>query len=111
MTAIDRSRLAALPQGETEHYVSARPKAYALFERAGHSLVGGVPMQWMSEWPGPFPPFMAEAEGARLTDIDGHRYIDFCLGDTRAMFGHSPPAGAALIAAQANNGLAAVLPA
>jgi glutamate-1-semialdehyde 2,1-aminomutase len=110
MTAIDRVRLAALTAAETERYVSARPRARALFERAGHSLVGGVPMQWMSEWPGPFPPFMAEAEGARLTDIDGHRYIDFCLGDTGAMFGHSPPAVAAVVARQASKGLTAMLP-
>jgi glutamate-1-semialdehyde 2,1-aminomutase len=107
---IDRQRLAALTAAETERYVSARPKARALFERAGTSLVGGVPMQWMSEWPGPFPPFMTEAEGARLTDIDGHRYIDFCLGDTGAMFGHSPPPVAAAIARHAAKGLTAMLP-
>src|SRR5215475_12737868 len=110
MTAINRHRLADLTWAETERYASARPKARALFERAGHCLVGGVPMQWMSEWPGPFPPFMTEAQGARLTDIDGHRYIDFCLGDTGAMFGHSPPAVAAVIARQATQGLTAMLP-
>jgi glutamate-1-semialdehyde 2,1-aminomutase len=110
MTAIDRSRLAALTEAESARYAAARPRSRSLFERAGRSLVGGVPMQWMSEWPGPFPPFMAEAEGARLIDIDGHRYIDFCLGDTGAMFGHSPPAVAAVLARQAANGLTAMLP-
>jgi glutamate-1-semialdehyde 2,1-aminomutase len=30
------------------------------------------------------------ARGARVTDIDGHEYVDFCLGDTGAMAGHSP---------------------
>ncbi|HWA44343.1 MAG TPA: transaminase [Hypericibacter adhaerens] len=110
MTTIDRSRLAALTASESERYAAARPRSRALFERAARSLVGGVPMQWMSEWPGPFPPFMAEAEGARLTDIDGHRYIDFCLGDTGAMFGHSPPAVARVAAAQAAKGLTAMLP-
>jgi glutamate-1-semialdehyde 2,1-aminomutase len=110
MTMIDRSRLERLTAAETERYASARPKARASFERAGHSLVGGVPMQWMSDWPGGFPPVMAEAEGARLTDIDGHRYIDFCLGDTGAMFGHSPPAVAAVVARQAAKGLTAMLP-
>jgi glutamate-1-semialdehyde 2,1-aminomutase len=30
--------------------------------------------------------------GNRITDIDGHEYIDFALGDTGAMAGHSPAA-------------------
>jgi glutamate-1-semialdehyde 2,1-aminomutase len=32
----------------------------------------------------------ARAEGARLTDTDGHEYVDLCLGDTGAMAGHAP---------------------
>ena len=32
------------------------------------------------------------ARGATLTDADGHHLSDFCLGDTAAMFGHSPDA-------------------
>ena len=30
------------------------------------------------------------AAGATVTDLDGHRYADFALGDTAAMGGHSP---------------------
>jgi glutamate-1-semialdehyde 2,1-aminomutase len=45
-----------------------------------------------------------------LTDVDGLRYTDFCLGDTGAMFGHSPPAVAAAIAQQATLGLTCMLP-
>ena len=47
-------------------------------------------MPWMIRWPGGFPVFAAEAHGARFTDVDGHEYVDFCLGDTAAMTGHSP---------------------
>ncbi|GAA3343771.1 hypothetical protein GCM10020358_44280 [Amorphoplanes nipponensis] len=37
------------------------------------------------------PVYLDRARGARLTDIDGHEYVDFfCLGDTAAMAGHSP---------------------
>ena len=28
-----------------------------------------------------------------MTDVDGHDYADFCLGDTGAMAGHSPQPG------------------
>ena len=47
-------------------------------------------MNWMVKWAGAFPPFVREAQGAHFFDVDGHRYIDFCLGDTGAMTGHSP---------------------
>ena len=39
---------------------------------------------------GAFPIFAATAHGSRLVDVDGNEYIDFCLGDTGAMTGHSP---------------------
>ncbi|MEA2439897.1 MAG: glutamate-semialdehyde -aminomutase [Thermoleophilaceae bacterium] len=54
-------------------------------------MLGGVPMPWMMRWAGGFPIVAAEAHGARLTDVDGHEYVDLCLGDTGAMAGHAPP--------------------
>src|SRR6266496_2667616 len=47
-------------------------------------------MTWMNKAPGGFPVYLAQARGARLTDLDGHDYVDLCLGDTAAMAGHSP---------------------
>ena len=47
-------------------------------------------MTWMRAWAGGFPLYLATAHGARLTDLDGNEFIDFCLGDTGAMAGHSP---------------------
>lgn len=37
-----------------------------------------------------FPLGLAGARGNRVTDGDGHTYVDFALGDTGAMAGHSP---------------------
>ena len=54
--------------------------------------------------------FVAEAVGGRCTDVDGHEYVDLCLGDTGAMGGHAPPAVVAAVAAQARRGLTAMLP-
>src|SRR4051794_18935738 len=47
-------------------------------------------MTWMNKNAAGFPVYADRARGARLTDIDGHEYVDFCLGDTGAMAGHSP---------------------
>ena len=49
-------------------------------------------MHWMVEWASRFPVFVAEASGARFTDVDGNEYVDLCLGDTGAMTGHAPEA-------------------
>jgi glutamate-1-semialdehyde 2,1-aminomutase len=54
------------------------------------NLFGRVPMTWMNKNAGGFPIYLAKARGARVEDIDGHVLIDFCLGDTGAMAGHSP---------------------
>ena len=67
-------------------------------------------MNWMACWPGRFPVFAAEASGARVVDVDGHEYVDFCLGDTGAMTGHSPAATVAVIAEQAGRGISLMLP-
>ncbi|AOR37616.1 aminotransferase [Streptomyces fodineus] len=65
------------------------PRSRAAHARADH-LFGRVPMTWMNKTAGAFPRYLAGARGARVTDVDGHEYIDFCLGDTGAMAGHSP---------------------
>lgn len=102
--------LEALHARETARYVAANPESARLAERAGAHWFAGAPLHWMRDWPLPFPLFVREAEGAAFTDVDGHRYADFCLGDTGAMFGHSPPPVAAALAAQAARGLTTMLP-
>ncbi len=89
---VQRSLLARLIDRERAAYLADRPRSAAAFAAAAPHLLGGVPMTWMGMWSGGFPLYLESAAGARLTDIDGHTYIDFCLGDTGAMAGHSPPA-------------------
>ncbi len=97
-------------QREQKKFVDERPKSKALFERARKSLLAGVPMNWMVKWAGAFPPFVREAQGAHFFDVDGHRYIDFCLGDTGAMTGHSPHATVKAMEEQARRGITLMLP-
>ena len=110
MTFIDRTRLESLMQREQQRFVNDRPKSKALFERAGKSLLAGVPMNWMLKWAGAFPPFVREAQGCHFFDVDGNRYIDFCLGDTGAMTGHSPFATVKAIEEQLRRGITLMLP-
>ncbi|MEV7362312.1 transaminase [Streptomyces sp. NPDC003631] len=93
---MDRARLRRLLARESAEAQELNPRSKAAYERADH-LFGRVPMTWMNKTAGAFPRYLAAARGARLTDIDGHDYIDFCLGDTGAMAGHSPDAVAAAV--------------
>jgi glutamate-1-semialdehyde 2,1-aminomutase len=67
-------------------------------------------MNWMVRSPGDFPLFVDEASGAHFTDVDGHRYLDLCLGDTGAMTGHAPAAAVEAIAERSRRGVTFMLP-
>ena len=109
-TSVDRTRLADLTVRELGRFEATHPRSRALFERGQANLLAGVPMPWMTEWAGPFPVFVAEASGARFRDVDGHEYVDLCLGDTGAMTGHGPKEAVAAIAEQAAKGITTMLP-
>ena len=107
---IDRDRVDALIAEESARFEREHPRSRELFERARSSLLGGVPMSWMTKWASPFPIFAAEASGARVTCVDGHEYVDFCLGDTGAMTGHSPPGSVPAIQNRVVRGMTLMLP-
>jgi glutamate-1-semialdehyde 2,1-aminomutase len=86
---MDRVRLTALLERERATHLARNPGSRSQFGGADH-LFTGVPMTWMANWAGSFPLALAGARGARVTDVDGHTYVDFALGDTGAMAGHSP---------------------
>jgi glutamate-1-semialdehyde 2,1-aminomutase len=89
MPTIERGRLGALIARERASYADSHPRSAALFLAADH-LFGRVPMTWMAKWSGGFPVYQERAFGNRIVDVDGHEYVDFALGDTGAMAGHSP---------------------
>ena len=107
---INRQTLKRLTEVEQLRFLSNHPKSGELFQQAKTNMPGGVPMSWMAKWPGGYPIFIAEAKGARFTDVDGNIYIDFCLGDTGSMTGHSPDATVAAIREQAGKGITTMLP-
>ncbi len=87
---INRDRLIQLNNIELATFAARNPKSKAAFEKADH-LFGRVPMTWMNKKAGGFPIYFDRAVGNRIWDIDGNEYIDFALGDTGAMAGHSAP--------------------
>ncbi len=91
-------QLTRLRAREDELYRQRTPKSRETFERAQANLLNGVPMPWMGDWGTSHPLFVESASGNRITDIDGNSYVDFCLGDTGAMFGHSTEATAEVAA-------------
>jgi glutamate-1-semialdehyde 2,1-aminomutase len=95
---------------ELERFEREHPRSHELAKEAEESLLAGVPMPWMVRWAGGFPVFAAEAEGARFRDVDGREYVDFCLGDTGAMTGHSPGPTVHAVTDQARNGITLMLP-
>jgi len=110
MAEIDWVRVRIILEREEEQFSKSHPRSRRMFERACKSMIGGVPMNWMIEWPGPFPIFAKKGRGSMITDVDGHTYVDFCLGDTGAMFGHSPKATVDAAYRQMLRGITMMLP-
>lgn len=109
MMTVDRNHLASLMGAETERFIQTHPRSAAHAD-AANALLAGVPMPWMRRWPGPFPLVMQAASGARFTDVDGHEYVDLCLGDTGAMTGHAHTEIGAAVTAQLARGSTVMLP-
>ena len=107
---IDRQRLAAALKSEEQLFRDIHPKSMHLAQSAKTALLSGVPMPWMTRWPGSFPLHVQRAHGARFVDVDDIEYVDFCLGDTGAMTGHALHAVAQAVTQQAQLGLTTMLP-
>lgn len=107
---ISLARVATIRATEATHFREARPKSEAAVGNGVAGFLDGVPMHWMNDWPTPFPILVEKAKGATITDVDGNKLADFCLGDTGSMFGHSPAPVAKAIRRQARRGLTYMLP-
>src|SRR4051794_40350092 len=110
MTTIDRKKLHALHERESQVFTFGHPRSAVFYLSAQSSLLGGVPMNWMKKWAGAFPIFVKSAKGAHFTDVDNHDYVDLCLGDTGAMTGHSPDIVADAVSRRVREGITLMLP-
>jgi glutamate-1-semialdehyde 2,1-aminomutase len=103
--------LARLLARETELFKRRTANSASLAKQSkSDGLPNGVPMPWMTEWHTPYAVYVASASGSTITDVDGNKYVDFCLGDTGTMFGHSPPATSQAVIDQIRDGITTMLP-
>jgi glutamate-1-semialdehyde 2,1-aminomutase len=107
---ITDKQLAGLRAREDALFQTRTRKSKETFDKAQERLLNGVPMPWMGDWGTSHPIFVSKASGNRVTDVDGNEYVDFCLGDTGAMFGHSPQATAEAVAKQVRQGITTMMP-
>jgi glutamate-1-semialdehyde 2,1-aminomutase len=110
--AVDRRHLDSLLVRERQRFAELHPRSAAAYAEGRRNLFGGVPMTWMNKAAGAFPLYLESARGARVRDIDGHEYVDFALGDTGAMAGHSPEPVVAAVRRriEEQGGLTAMMP-
>jgi len=108
--AIPDAAITAMLAREDALFTQRNRHSQRLSADAAKNWLRGVPMHWMVDWGTPFPLFVEKAKGVDITDADGNAYIDFCLGDTGAMFGHSPAPVVDVLQRKAANGLTTMLP-
>lgn len=107
---VSDAQLEKLMARETALFDERTGKSQDTFAKAQEMLLNGVPMPWMGDWGTSHPIFVHSATGNRITDIDGNVYVDFCLGDTGAMFGHSPEATVKAVEMQVRQGITTMMP-
>ena len=107
---IDREKVNEMAARENRRFIEERPRSMALLRKAKAHMPGGVPMAWMVSLYAHAPFFVDSAQGAYITDIDGHRYLDMNLADTSMGCGYAPPAVAEAVTLQFNRGSQFLLP-
>ncbi len=109
-TGVDPGLVMALHARERERFIAEHPVSRALHAQGKETYLYGAPLHWMRRWAGGYPIYAETAKGTRLTDVDGHDYVDFCLGDTGAMTGHGNPLIADAVSRQLLAGASMMLP-
>ena len=86
-----------------ERYRARTPASRARFENAVKVMPGGNTRSVL--FYAPYPLCMTRGWGCRLSDVDGHEYVDFLGEFTAGIFGHSDPVIRAAIVEALDNGL------
>jgi glutamate-1-semialdehyde 2,1-aminomutase len=105
---LNRARVAEIGAREEEAYRSRTRRSAELFERARESLPLGVASSFQAYEP--YPLFMTDARGSRISDADGNEYIDFDMAFGVLAAGHSHPALAEALQHRVANGTCYTFP-
>ena len=105
---VSRSHIAEIGAREEESYRQRTRRSAELFERARQSLPLGVASSFQAY--DPYPLFMTDARGSRITDADGNEYIDFDMAFGVLAAGHSHPLLAEALQHRVANGTCYTFP-
>src|SRR5918992_143307 len=105
---VDRARVAEIGAREEQAYRDRTRRSAELYERARQSLPLGVASSFQAY--DPYPLFMTDARGSRITDADGNEYIDFDMAFGVLAAGHSHPLFAEVLASRVANGTCYTFP-
>jgi len=105
-----KTRINALYEEELGRFIAARPRSRELHLKARQHMPNGVPMAWMKGLFDHPPLFIDHGEGAYITDVDGHRYLDLNVADMSMSPGYAPPAIVRTLSEQAAKGVQFLLP-
>lgn len=103
MTALFSTDLETSLAAARQGYIDRNPKSAAMLERGRAVMPGGNTRS--SLWTDPFPLSVKSAEGCRITDVDGHSYVDLLGEFTAGIFGHTAPALAEAVAGAHADGI------
>lgn len=107
---IDRKQLSVHLEMEREEYKLKHKKSMQQKNERSKVLLYNAPMNWMQQWPLPFPITVDRGEGHRITDVDGNVYVDFCLGYSAAFPGHGSEAVAQVLRETMEKGMVYTMP-
>src|SRR5437762_9176082 len=73
---------------------SEMPRSLDRWTESSRTLPGGAGSSARGTRAGwvPYPPFVTGGKGSRITDLDGHEYVDYLLGLGPMLLGHRPAA-------------------
>jgi glutamate-1-semialdehyde 2,1-aminomutase len=105
---INRTQVADIGAREEAAYRARTGRSAELFERARQSLPLGVASSFQAY--DPYPLFMTDARGSRISDVDGNEYIDFDMAFGVLAAGHSHPLLAEALQRRVANGTCYTFP-
>jgi glutamate-1-semialdehyde 2,1-aminomutase len=100
---VETNRLKAAVDAAVARYSLANGRSAEIATAAARSFPGGNTRSTL--WYDPFPLCMERGEGGRITDADGHEYLDFLGEFTAGIYGHSPQVVQDAIKAAVDEGL------
>ena len=81
--------MAAQANDYLTEYQQKTPTSAKLFKRAQLVTEGG--MSHNPRYSAPYPLYVDKAQGSKVWDVDGNRFVDLWMGHSDSILGHSPP--------------------